>query len=774
MTEELRPFPNADEGDRPERARNVRDCATRQRINIGSPAHEMNHEHTDYAPHSPTTFTKGLPHNKFGIVDAKALEPFVRFLNQDDRTGFAYSDPTGIDVPLGPKDAYRGDPNEGPVLPSHPSSYNPSDGVIENFQNAEKNDKGDKYLVRAWESPLAGHVYDLEGPDADRVSMPPAPKLGSGELTAEMAEVYALALLRDKTFAEIEKLDSDGDAEAQAVMAALKKVQWFTAHSPDKYENARREARLEGDALTSKVAFRGSTKGAKIGPYISQFMLIGNAGLGNSTRGALETTRESAGGDAGPSPVQATEAAPTAQNFRGMLAIAPDPALLEAALEKLETAGRDNDPAMMEEAKQALNSVIFGPRKVEDGYILYGAQEINQKVSAHEKGEDFLTNWPDWIDVQNGKDTKNEEKYEEGGRFITTPRDLATYVHFDALYQAYLNACLLMLGYGRPADRGFPEGGHSGTVRDAFATFGGPHILSLLTEVATRALKFARRQKFNIHLRARPEAIAGILSAAAGTADSKAALGSALADAETMLNGDLSDMLALIKAKNPSGGDAGAEWLENNNYLLPMAFGEGSPMHPSYAAGHATVAGACVTVLKAFFEMFDDGSWNVEEVWTPSPFASLYGDGDKRDNAFRDVFKTGIFEPNGDGKSLRQLEVAEAPASADITILGELDKLAANISIGRDMAGVHYYTDYYESLRMGERVAIGILQEQMLTYPEPVRMRLLSFDGDQILIDGKGDGGTGGASDSTVFVGKPDGHGGFRRSDFGQWWRRGL
>ncbi len=33
-----------------------------------------------------------------------------------------------------------------------------------------------------------------------------------------------------------------------------------------------------------------------------------------------------------------------------------------------------------------------------------------------------------------------------------------------------------------------------------------------------------------------------------------------------------------------------------------MAFPEGSPTHPSYGAGHATVAGACVTILKAWFD----------------------------------------------------------------------------------------------------------------------------------------------------------------------------
>ena len=42
----------------------------------------------------------------------------------------------------------------------------------------------------------------------------------------------------------------------------------------------------------------------------------------------------------------------------------------------------------------------------------------------------------------------------------------------------------------------------------------------------------------------------------------------------------------------------------------------------------------------------------------------------------------------------------------------KLNKLAANISIGRNWAGVHYYSDYKESLLMGEEIALGILEEQ--------------------------------------------------------------
>ena len=68
---------------------------------------------------------------------------------------------------------------------------------------------------------------------------------------------------------------------------------------------------------------------------------------------------------------------------------------------------------------------------------------------------------------------------------------------------------------------------------------------------------------------------------------------------------------------------------------------------------------------------------------------------------------------------------------------GELDKLAANISIGRNFAGVHYYSDYYDSVRMGERIAVGILMEQAPTYGDEMEMSFNSFDGDLITISGE-------------------------------------
>ncbi|MDQ3608182.1 MAG: hypothetical protein M3459_04665 [Actinomycetota bacterium] len=141
-----------------------------------------------------------------------------------------------------------------------------------------------------------------------------------------------------------------------------------------------------------------------------------------------------------------------------------------------------------------------------------------------------------------------------------------------------------------------------------------------------------------------------------------------------------------------------------DNWLLPMAFPEGSPTHPSYGAGHATVAGACVTILKAWF----DHGWPMTRAGSAI-----------------------AFEPEAVGSAL-----VDVSASLDrpLTVEGELNKVAANIAIGRDWAGVHYYTDYIESFRLGERIALGLLEEQKLTYGETFSLTVALHDGTSVQI----------------------------------------
>jgi len=498
--------------------------------------------------------------------------------------------------------------------------------------------------LRAWESAAAGNTYDLEGPDAQAVTMPPAPALASKELAAEMGECYAQALLRDVPFDAM----ALGTAPTQAnqdrvndVVNQVGQLDWFNREAytlPDE-ERARHRSNL-----LAHTAFRGQTQGDGIGPYISQFLLAGHGSVN----------------------------------------------------------GTDEEPS----------------RKPQDGYISYGAQVIDQRVRYATPWLDYMTTWDEWYDVQLGADLRGLESYEDtpSRRFITTPRDLATFVHYDALYQAYLNACLLMLGAGIPFDPGVPyQGDDIVDHQQGFAHFGGPHILSLVTEVATRALKAVRFQKFNIHRRARPEVIAARIE--------KHELLCPAAPALKHLHSDLhhSGILNDVEQHNRNNqmkskkhhGKAGAA----GKYLLPMAFCEGSPMHPSYGAGHATVAGACVTILKAFFDHCH-----------PLAFA-------KKDNPGK------AFVPDKKGEKLlicdvlapNKLDASESEA-ATLTVEGELNKLASNISIGRNWAGVHFYTDYIESIRMGEAIAIGVLEEQKLTYNETFSMTVPLFDGGTLRI----------------------------------------
>lgn len=711
MTETLKPVPGG--STRATIAKRVRDTASTIAENRDSTTAQSRNNDLDIALSgagemvSPVgTFTKGLTHDTYGKVKRADLEDLMEALNQPH--------------------ANTAQDSESP-FPGVYSSGKPAEfkAPLHNGGYIHSVEKG----VRGWESPISGHTFDLMGTDADGTGMPRAPEVGSAELIAEMAEVYCAALMRDVAFNDWE---AEG-AEVKPLIDALNSLSFFK--SDDGLSNQakkRRDARLFEGPISGTTLFRGSTRGAMKGPYISQFMLAGNeARKSPKPDGTVKN---------------ATAAESRAQRFGAESVTAED---------------------------------VKGTPS--EGKILYGAQGIPQQFAGHLKKVDHMTTWSSWLDVQNGANLKDVRDYfEDTPRFIHTPRDLSTYVHYDALYQAYLNAVLILLGMGAATDIGLPEGGNTKQPsRDAFATFGGPHILSLVTEVATRALKAVRRQKFNIHLRSRPEVIAGAISLAWKGGEAANALGPFKVGCESMRDALLPILTAVAAHNEDQNSKSHAlkkEVIDNTiagaNALLPMAFPEGSPMHAAYGAGHATVAGACVTIVKAFFEMYDHdrerGQDSIYDIVAKDGKTVLGYPGNYPAHLFKtERFLNNAYMTADEGTTLT------AWTGEKLSIQGELDKLAANISIGRNFAGVHYYTDYYESLRMGERIAVSILQEQMLTYREPVSMRFTSFDGDHIMIAGTG--GSRGNNDALVFVWEGDGPDkgkGGTRQHFDDWWNR--
>ncbi|HME90003.1 MAG TPA: hypothetical protein VKE49_01160, partial [Myxococcaceae bacterium] len=66
---------------------------------------------------------------------------------------------------------------------------------------------------------------------------------------------------------------------------------------------------------------------------------------------------------------------------------------------------------------------------------------------------------------------------------------------------------------------------------------------------------------------------------------------------------------------------------------------------------------------------------------------------------------------------------------------GELNKVASNIGMGRNHAGVHWRSDEVQSFTLGEQVAISILRDQKHCYNEAFEgFTFTKFDGTTITV----------------------------------------
>ena len=307
--------------------------------------------------------------------------------------------------------------------------------------------------------------------------------------------------------------------------------------------------------------------------------------------------------------------------------------------------------------------------------IPYGAMLVPQKTITAPYGQDYVTAYNDWLNQQNGTVAKKKTN-DPVHRYLRSGRDMGEYVGRDFLYQPYLNAALILTrGLKLPFDSNNPYIKPGKPSQHGHNTFGGHHLYHMVVRIANIAQKHAWYQKWAVHRRLRPEEYGGRVH------------NHMVGDADYPIPNDIinSDALQRVYAK----------W---GTYLLPQQYPEGVPPHPAYPAGHATIAGACTTMLKALMN---------EDTVLDNPLVS-----------------------NEDGTALVPY------AGNDIlTVGGELNKLATNVSIGRDFAGVHWRSDSIEGMLLGEEVAINVLRDLKLGYYEEFKgFHLTKFNGTKIII----------------------------------------
>jgi hypothetical protein len=303
----------------------------------------------------------------------------------------------------------------------------------------------------------------------------------------------------------------------------------------------------------------------------------------------------------------------------------------------------------------------------------FGAQPISQQMHSYLNGIDYMTDAVTFQQVQNGIDTGLQNQIDPVLRYLNNGRDVGAFTHVDVLFQAYFVAFLAMNTIGVPRNPGNPYVGS--TKQNGFGTFGGPDFAATTTTVARPALNNVWYQKWWVHLRHRPESGGAIV--------------------RQILTGNGNTLMGHVNDNVLNSHAVQSSFSKYGDYFLSQAFPEGSPTHPAYPTGHGAVAGACITVLKFFF----DGNFVI-----PNPMV-----------------------PTSGGLSLVPYTGDDA---GQITVNGELNKLADNVSFGHGIfSGIHWRSDTSSSIQLGEAVAISILQDRAQTYREPFTVNLTKIDG---------------------------------------------
>lgn len=314
--------------------------------------------------------------------------------------------------------------------------------------------------------------------------------------------------------------------------------------------------------------------------------------------------------------------------------------------------------------------------------IPYNTQFISPLIQTALPGNDFLTNYDEWLTVQNGGSVKSIQ-YDPTRRYVVTVRDLGELAHIGGAL--FFGAFLILsaganpinpftTGLGAPLSPTNPYV-TSKTQQGSAATFAPAHFQALLNLGPSRAIRASYWQKYYVHRTLRPEAYGGLI------------YNNSVNKTQYPIDSEVLNSQALAQTFSTFG-----------TYLLPQAYPEAAPFHSSYTGGAASIAGVQATLLKAFFD---------ENFVIPNPV---------------------VPDPHDPTKVIPY-------SGPPLTVGGELNKLATNYAIGRGHGGIHWRSDGAAALALGEEVAISILRDERLGFNERFDgYTFTKFDGTQITV----------------------------------------
>src|SRR5438270_3182755 len=201
-------------------------------------------------------------------------------------------------------------------------------------------------------------------------------------------------------------------------------------------------------------------------------------------------------------------------------------------------------------------------------------------------GRDYLTEFQEWLNAQNGTPLGNANAFDPTPRFVRSVRDLGNLAGSDNINSVDFRVNLVLGALGVGVDEGNPY--KNSTRQSGFATFGAGHLSSLIGQ-AHKGERHAWYHKWFVHRHLRPDGFGGLVN------NTKTGRATYPLHADLLNSPVMPLILAYNQQVNSFRGKSTAP-----SYLLPMELTNGSPNHPSSPAGHAITVGSCITAIKAW------------------------------------------------------------------------------------------------------------------------------------------------------------------------------
>jgi hypothetical protein len=298
---------------------------------------------------------------------------------------------------------------------------------------------------------------------------------------------------------------------------------------------------------------------------------------------------------------------------------------------------------------------------------------LQQKYTPLVPRVEYMLTQESYDRVHSNRIDKPTSLFQTTPRYISTLRDLASYGYQDFPTQAYHDTTLY-LAKTHPLAMINP---YADKPYNGFLAFNVPFTLDLLNKVSCLALKSAWYHKWLVHRMLRPEEMA--------------------CEVDRLYSKRVAEYVGQPRKELLTSSLLKLTYEKQGNVLLAQAFPEGCPQHPSYPAGHSTIAGACVTILKALTK------------W--------------------DYVLSNPVVASRDGSELVRLE-----DETGLLLGHELNKLGYNIGHARCAGGVHYHADNEGGMMLGESIALRLLEEVKMGLEEGkgvkgFRFRVRLFNG---------------------------------------------